>query len=574
MLSRMIASRTLLPLVLPLAGCTTEYETIAQSRVLDSFPTVDCGVLAPGLSNTCIIPLFSQGNAAVTVFDIRVADVAAPDGAVPPPAEGDTAAAEGDAAASSAFFAVRQDWKDPDCDAGTCRQLARYDDSSDEDTLAVPVTFSPTTLGSYQAEVTIWSNDTESTVEQALPDDPERVEAIWKVQLRGMAQPACGVLFPRVIDFGRRVAGGDFSQDVSIQSCGRVLMSVTDYEVTGVGAEAISLYSTFPLYVLPGLSEAVTVGWHVGDTTNGQPTPISSRLSFVSEADGLADASILVVGNHCEESVDSSWDADGDGWTVCGGDCDDTTDAVNPGMPEQLLGAAAGRDEDCDGFVDEPVNPRNVDNDGDGSTEEGGDCHDADATIGPTASETLDQADNDCDGRIDNGTVRWDDDGDGWTEREGDCDDTDPTIEPFAPPPLADGRVVAPGEDTDAGVEVVDDGVDNDCDGIVDEGSERVDDDGDTFTEAGDPSDCDDEDAWTYAGAFEFCDSVDNDCDGAVDEGDDGSDSGACAFQPRRVVAKAPPAQPSGGCTTLPGDAPGTWLGLMVGSALLARRRR
>ncbi len=569
MLPRMTVPSLLLPL--GLVACSTEYETIAQSRVVDSFPTVDCGVLAPGLSNTCIIPLFSQGNAAVTVFDIRAVDVDTPEGAVPPAADGDTG---GDAADGSAFFAIRQDWKDPDCEAGTCRQLARYDDSSDEDTLAVPVTFSPTTLGSYRAEVTIWSNDTESTVEQALPDDPEHVEAIWKVQLRGMAQPACGVLFPKVIDFGRRVAGGDFSRDASIQSCGRVLMSVTDYAVTGVGNEEISLYSTFPLYVLPGLSEAVTVGWHVGPFTNGQPTPITTSLAFVSEADGLADATIRVLGNSCTDSVDPSWDADGDGWTACGGDCDDTTDAVNPGMPEQVLGTAAGRDEDCDGFVDEPVNPRGTDDDGDGSTEEGGDCDDADASIGPTASEVLDQADNDCDGRIDNGTVRWDDDGDGWSEREGDCDDRDPDTEPAAPPPMADGRVVAAGEDTDAGVEVVDDGVDNDCDGIVDEGSARVDDDGDGFTEAGDPSDCDDEDAWTHVGAFEFCDSIDNDCDGAVDEGEDGAEGGACAFQPRRVVASAPAPQPKGGCASVPVDAGGAWLGLAAFAALRSVRRR
>ncbi|MEE2830338.1 MAG: MopE-related protein [Myxococcota bacterium] len=86
-------------------------------------------------------------------------------------------------------------------------------------------------------------------------------------------------------------------------------------------------------------------------------------------------------------------------------------------------------------------------------------------------------------------------DQDGWNEDE-DCNDLDPSVHPEA------GELC--------------DGVDNDCDGNVDEG---YDEDGDGWNSCGDPGDCDDLDAGSYPGAVEECEGVDNDCDGEVDEG-------------------------------------------------------
>ncbi|MBN2798045.1 MAG: pre-peptidase C-terminal domain-containing protein [Deltaproteobacteria bacterium] len=60
------------------------------------------------------------------------------------------------------------------------------------------------------------------------------------------------------------------------------------------------------------------------------------------------------------------------------------------------------------------------------------------------------------------------------------------------------------------------DGVDQDCDGEIDEGTDCFDADGDGHMAA---VDCDDGDASTYPGAPESCDGADNDCDGTVDEG-------------------------------------------------------
>ncbi|MDP2308494.1 MAG: MopE-related protein [Pseudomonadota bacterium] len=90
-----------------------------------------------------------------------------------------------------------------------------------------------------------------------------------------------------------------------------------------------------------------------------------------------------------------------------------------------------------------------------------------------------------------------DDDSDGYSEDQGDCDDADPSVHP-------------------GGTEYAN-GIDDDCDGTVDEGTENTDDDGDGFTEIA--GDCDDGDPDTFPGGLEVCDGVDNDCDLAIDDG-------------------------------------------------------
>jgi len=65
-------------------------------------------------------------------------------------------------------------------------------------------------------------------------------------------------------------------------------------------------------------------------------------------------------------------------------------------------------------------------------------------------------------------------------------------------------------------------GLDDDCDGNVDEGF--VDGDGDGLLDC--QGDCDDQDASVYAGATESCDGRDEDCDGLVDEGFDADGDG------------------------------------------------
>jgi hypothetical protein len=157
-----------------------------------------------------------------------------------------------------------------------------------------------------------------------------------------------------------------------------------------------------------------------------------------------------------------------------GGDCDDTDATVFSGAYE----TCDGRDEDCDGAVDEDAldaRTRYPDADADGygdaaagvtacaatGIETGGDCDDSDAAVFPGAEERCDGVDTDCDGALDLGAIdgtRWytDADADGYGDAEDDgvldcaadgrsadrfdCDDADAATNP------ADGGCALPAE--------------------------------------------------------------------------------------------------------------------------------
>ena len=117
--------------------------------------------------------------------------------------------------------------------------------------------------------------------------------------------------------------------------------------------------------------------------------------------------------------------------------------------------------------TEEPVE----DYDGDGWTVADGDCDDDDANINPSVPDNSnDGIDQNCDGVPDDGWVDpqdQDQDGDGWTPAEGDCLDTPGTGEEFNPD-AADDEC---------------DGLDQNCNGTVDDG----------FSDPNEPND-----SWTF----------------------------------------------------------------------------
>ncbi len=171
----------------------------------------------------------------------------------------------------------------------------------------------------------------------------------------------------------------------------------------------------------------------------------------------------------CDGAVDEDFDLDRDGVSTCATvpDCDDTTAHVHPGHVEWC---GDGLDSDCRGDSDGAEN--DVDADGDGWTVCGGDAADDDATRHPSAAERCDGTDDDLDGQVDEDLDR---DGDGWLPCAGDCDDADPLVSPDAAEVCngvdddCDGQVDADDDGAVSEPEVCAGGLDEDCDGRVDE---------------------------------------------------------------------------------------------------------
>ena len=122
-------------------------------------------------------------------------------------------------------------------------------------------------------------------------------------------------------------------------------------------------------------------------------------------------------------------DGDGDGHRACE-ECDDNDPEVHPGAVERCNGL----DDDCDPDTEPEGGELDFDSDGWLACE---DCDDMDHDNAPGNVEVCDGADNDCDGLP--SPLELDDDGDGWTECGGDCDDTALDVHPFAEETAGDG---------------------------------------------------------------------------------------------------------------------------------------
>ena len=280
----------------------------------------------------------------------------------------------------------------------------------------------------------------------------------------------------------------------------------------------------------------------VDDNCDGNIDEGLTFTTYYADADGdtYGDAGSTV----------STCDGAPEGYVSDATDCNDANGAVNPGATE----VCNGIDDNCDGNTDEGVqNTYYADADGDsygdaGSTtmaceapegyvSDATDCNDADAGVNPGAAEICNGLDENCDGNSDEGltftTYYADADGDtygdagattstcngapeGYVSDATDCNDADGAVNP--------------------GATEVCNGIDDNCDGNIDEGVQSTfyaDADGDAYGDAGsttmaceapegyvaDATDCNDADGSVNPGAAEVCNGIDDNCDGNIDEG-------------------------------------------------------
>ena len=274
-------------------------------------------------------------------------------------------------------------------------------------------------------------------------------------------------------------------------------------------------------------------------------SPLSGEVcnGVDDDCDGAVDEGVALTG-----FVDGDADGRGDSaatfiacagaarFALIGEDCDDADLSVQPVQNE----ICDTKDNDCDGIVDENARPAiwYADTDGDGYGDVRGarlvqcsppagfsllptDCAPGDPVRSPVGVEVCNGLDDDCNGVADFAAVPGDledDDGDGIADAScggDDCDDLDPFV--------------------GAGLPEYCNGIDDDCDGMVDEALTEsdfyADRDGDGYGDGAPMAmcgavpgfvprdgDCNDLDPGVTPGAVERCDNVDNDCDGQLDE--------------------------------------------------------
>jgi len=356
---------------------------------------------------------------------------------------------------------------------------------------------------------------------------------------------------------------------------------------------------------------------NASDCDDGNPEVFPGQVEQCNDRDddcnGLADdvdPEELTVQQPRFLDADADGYGSGNPWSGCGQppplytatnglDCDDGAPQQHPGAEERCN----DRDDDCNGVADDnPVDQLAFyfDRDGDGygasgsvafacSSEQldaneqgydtnyyyqyygldgtwvpqGGDCSDTNQAVHPGAVESCNGVDDDCDGAIDEepDLLRL-----GWYDRDGDGFGGEPVelcvVDVFVTDPDSNQAVFVSSVGNDCDDDNLDvlpgavelcNGVDDDCDGAIDDqdvsrstfGQDpwHLDRDGDGFgdpatavwqctrptpTATTDRSDCNDDDDQVSPDGSEVCNQLDDDCDGHVDDLDDSLVGGPC----------------------------------------------
>ncbi len=291
----------------------------------------------------------------------------------------------------------------------------------------------------------------------------------------------------------------------------------------------------------PGASETCN---GIDDNCNGAIDEGLAFTMYYQDADSDGYGAAAMSKSACSQPA---------GYVANALDCNDTNAAIKPGAAE----VCNGIDDNCNGQIDEGLATTTFyqDSDGDGfgnpsaplarCSQPSGyvanalDCNDTNAAIHPGVSEVCNGIDDNCNGATDEGvqnTYYRDADGDGYgnvavsttacsqptgyVSSSTDCNDSNAAIHP--------------------GATEVCNGIDDNCNGLVDDGLATVtyyqDADGDGYGNAStavnrcsqptgyvtSSTDCNDSSAAIHPGAAEVCNGVDDNCNGSVDEGNPG----------------------------------------------------